>query len=85
MTILNPQEFGLNSRVKIVEISKNHFGIIRKLKSRIIMKDGKKIVEQAREIQTFFPNTKVSLIISGPICSKTIRFLEENKISIISV
>ena len=80
---LNPIDFGLNSRVKIVDISKNSIGILKMRKSRIIMKDGAQILEIADQIKSVKKDVDISLIISGPICSKTTKYLNDNKIKII--
>ncbi len=82
---LNPLDFGLNSRVVLVQISNNHFGIVKMRKSRIIMKDGIQVLDIANKITSVRPNTKISLLISGPICSKTIKFLDKESISINSI
>lgn len=72
---LNPEDFGLSSRTEIVEISENIVAIVKKRKSRIIMKDGEKIFQDVKSIQNKFPDIQVNLIISGAICSKTVEFL----------
>ena len=80
---LNPSDFGLNSRVVLVQISQNHIGIVKKRKSRIIMKDGIQISLLASQINNKLPQARFSLLITGPICSKTIKFLDNESISII--
>ena len=76
------ESFNLSKRIQLVELENNTIGIIKKRKSRIIMKDGAKILEIARKIWTIDPSLKIALIISGPICSKTRKFLGENNITI---
>ncbi len=76
-------DFGLNSRTKIVKIDDDSFGIVKKRKSRIIMKDGYQIMEIAKIIMAKKPDSKISLIISGPICSKTTKYLVDNSIKIV--
>ena len=83
MKELNPKDFGLGSRVKLVEIAPSHIGIVKKIKSRIIMKDGRKIMETAAKITETSPSAKISLIISGPICSKTRKYLADNGVEVI--
>lgn len=68
---VDSKQFGLNSRVKLKVDDEGNIYIIKKIKSRIIMKDGEKIVEVSQAIKNKNHNAKVSLIISGPICSKT--------------
>ena len=55
--------------------------IIRK--SRIIMSDGKKILEKTEKIKEALPKAKISLKTSAPVCSKTTVFLKKNGIDII--
>lgn len=81
---LNPSDYELGSRIKIVEISDGHLGILKKRKSRIIMKDGQQIIDIADSIRSSSPTTNISLIISGPICSKTLKALDINSINIIN-
>ena len=76
--------FGLSKRVQIAKLEDNHFAIVKKIKSRIILKDGYRILEQAEIIKSSNPEIRISLIITGPICSKTIKLLQENGIGIIS-
>lgn len=83
MKELNSEDFGLPKRIKLVPLSNGHLAILKKRKSRIIMKDGKQILEIAEKIRDDKSVNSVSLIITGPICSKTIKFLESNSIEII--
>jgi len=80
---IDPKIIGAPSRSVIGEDSSNHIYIIKNIKSRIIMKDGHKIVEAAKQIKNE-TNSSVSLATTAPICSKTTRFLKENDIKIIS-
>ncbi len=80
---LEASEFGLSSRTILVKIDSNHVGIIKNRKSRIIMKDGNKILESVDQIKKVSPDTKVSLITNAPVCSKTTKYLLENGIEII--
>lgn len=77
------EKFGLPKRTQLVQLDNNTIGIVKKRKSRIIMKDGKQIVDIAKQIQKVDKNFNVMLIISGPICSKTIKYLGENGIGIL--
>jgi len=76
-------EFGLSSRIKIAVDNKNNHYIIKNIKSRIIMKAGKKINEIANKIRS---KTKGSVFLAttAPVCSKTKQYLEEKKTNIIS-
>ena len=47
------------------------------------MADGKKIAEKAEKIRAKLPGITVVLKTSAPVCSKTIAFLEEEKINML--
>ena len=47
---LDPKKYGLNTRVVLIENDQKEIIIVVDRKSRIIMKDGIKIVDQARKI-----------------------------------
>ena len=80
---IGPNIYGLSNKVILTEIDKNHIAIVKKRKSRIIMNDGKIILNQINKIRKKRPDLNISLIISGLICSKTANFLKENNINII--
>ena len=79
---INPKSVGAPTRSLIGEDSNNHLYIIKNIKSRIIMKDGQKIVETVKQIKNK-TRSGVSLATTAPVCSKTIKFLNENDIKII--
>ena len=49
MQLLSPEDYGLNTKVRLIQ-SKDHIGIVIDRKSRIIMKDGIRILDQAKKI-----------------------------------
>jgi len=77
------EQFGLNKRTQLVQINTDSIGIIKQRKSRIIMKDGKQILEIANQIWKKDKGIKIALIISGPICSKTTAFMHQHNIDIL--
>ena len=79
---IDSKSVGASTRSVIGEDSSNHLYIIKNIKSRIIMKDGHKIVETVKQIKNK-TNSSVSLATTAPVCSKTTRFLNENDIKII--
>ena len=79
---INSKSVGAPTRSVIGQDNNNHLYIIKNIKSRIIMKDGHKIVEVVKQIKNK-TNSSVSLATTAPICSKTKRFLNENDIKII--
>ena len=76
-------DYGLSSRVNLVRHD-DHIGIIIDRKSRIIMKDGHRIVNQAKKINTI-QESNICLYTSAPVCSKTKEFLKKNDIAIASI
>ncbi len=83
MQKIEPHLYGLSARTNLVQID-NSIGIVIDRKSRIIMKDGHRIVKQAHAIQ-IKNNKPVILITSAPVCSKTKQYLSANNILINSL
>ena len=79
---IDSKSVGAPTRLIIGEDSNNHLYIIKNIKSRIIMRDGHKIVETVKQIKNK-TNNSVSLATTAPVCSKTTKFLNENDIKII--
>ena len=48
---LDPKKYGLNTRTVLIENERKEIIIVINRKSRIIMKDGRKILEKVRKIQ----------------------------------
>ena len=82
MKNIDPKRYNLSSRTILRQIGKNNISIIIDRKSRIIMKDGKRILKQARSIHQINPNMTITVLTSAPVCSKTRGFLLENNIFI---
>lgn len=76
------KKIGLSAESKISVQNNHHYNVIKKRKSRIIMKDGLLIVEQCVLIKKFDNKAKTILQTSAPICSKTASFLNENSVLI---
>ena len=83
MQKIEPHLYGLSARTNLVQID-NSIGILIDRKSRIIMKDGHRIVKQAHSIQ-IKENKPIVLITSAPVCSKTKQYLSANNILINSL
>jgi hypothetical protein len=83
MKQLNPKDYNLHSRIEILQLSEHKIAIVKKRKSRIIVKDGKQFLEQIAAIKQKHPDHEFALIISGPICSKTLKLMDENGIEVI--
>ena len=83
MQLLSPEDYGLNAKVRLLQ-SKDHIGIVIDRKSRIIMKDGIRILDQAKKIRQK-TNNVIRLYTSAPVCSKTKAFLNKHNILIDSI
>mgnify|MGYP001163886429 FL=1 len=83
MQVLSPKDYGLNAKVRLIQ-SEDHIGIVIDRKSRIIMKDGIKILDQAEKIRKT-TNNVIRLYTSAPVCSKTKVYLNKNNILIDSI
>ena len=79
---LNPKEYGLSSRARLVQDSSGAISIVIDRKSRVVMKDGHRIVEQVQKIRSADGKAIISVLTSAPVCSKTRAFLNERSISI---
>ncbi len=80
---IDPKDFGITGKTVIEQVGKNHYAIVISRKSRIIMADGKKLLEKFTLIHEAKPDAKLSLKTSTPVCGKTKAFLKDHKIDII--
>lgn len=80
---INPISVGAPKRSNVAMDNDNNIYIVKNIKSRIIMKDGLKLFDLAKKIKTV-KNVTVSLATTAPVCSKTEKYLKENKIKITS-
>jgi hypothetical protein len=84
MTIyIDPKALGLQARTTVEEIDSNTLAIVIKRKSRIIMADGKKILAKVAKIKTARPGINVILKTSTPICSKTLKLFESERLEVL--
>ena len=82
MKNIDPKRYSLSSQTILRQIGKNNISIIIDRKSRIIMKDGQRIMKQARAIHQINSNMIITVLTSAPVCSKTRSFLLEKNIYI---
>jgi len=82
---IDPTEFGLPKRLNLYRESPDCISIVIDRKSRIIVRDGEKIVANAKTIRKTLPGTKVMLKTSAPVCGKTTKMLTDHKIKIQSI
>ena len=76
---INPKDYELSTRIKL-RGDNSCIQIIKKRKSRIIMKDGLQLLEIANSIRKVNPEINIEIIVSGPVCSNTTKFLADNGI-----
>ena len=79
---IDSSTLGFSKRTQVAVDKDRNYYIIKNIKSRIIMKDGKKIVETANIIKNQ-TNKRVFLATTAPICSKTKTYLESKDIHIV--
>ena len=80
---LNPKNYGLPARTLLEKVDENTIALIIDRKSRIIMTDGKKLLEKVNIIKNVQPAVKVELITTAPVCSKTKTFLASAGVQVI--
>ena len=82
MKKVDPIQYNLHSRVDLRQDKEGALFIVVDRKSRIIMKDGHRILEMVNTISRKDQSKKVSIRTSAPVCSKTKKFLLESGIVI---
>jgi len=78
----NPVYYGLSGKLVLKEIAKKRIGFVKIIKSRIIQKDARRIVEFVAQIKSVAPELEVSLICTRNICSKSIALLNKEGIDV---
>ena len=82
--MIDPAKYGLPSRTHLQSMNENHLALVINRKSRIIMSDGRKIMAKIEKIKSIQKNIKVSVKTNAPVCSKTLAYLKENQVDVIS-
>ncbi len=82
MKKIDPTQYNLSSRVDLRQDRSRDLLIVIDRKSRIIMKDGIRVLEMVKQINKIDPKKNISVRTSAPICSKTKKLLLENSIMI---
>ena len=84
MKRIDPKKYNLTSRTTLYKEMKDIFIIIDR-KSRIIMKDGCRISEQAKSILSTEPGIRIRVATSAPMCSKTKEYLRQVDIEVLEL
>ena len=85
MKNIDPTQYNLSSRVDLRQDRSGGLLIVIDRKSRIIMKDGIRVLEVVKKINKIDPKKNISVRTSAPICSKTKKLLLENSIMVKSL
>ena len=85
MKPVDPKTYNLSPRTKLLENNKGFLFVIIDRKSRVVMKDGNKIVKIVEDIRKVNQNKKISLLTSAPVCSKTKKHLSKYSIPVLAL
>ena len=84
MKRIDPKKYNLTSRTTLYKKTDNIYIIIDR-KSRIIMKDGYRISEQAKSIWSMDPGIRIRVATSAPVCTKTREYLRQVNIEVLEL
>jgi len=84
MKRIDPNKYNLTSRTTLYKKMDDIFIIIDR-KSRIIMKDGYRISEQAKSIWSVDPGIRVRVATSASMCTKTKESLRQVNIEVLEL
>ena len=82
---VDPKIYDLPSRTILMKRGPDEFILAINRKSRIIMKDALTILKNAEKIKERELSAWVLVETTAPVCSKSIKFLKENGISVVTV
>ena len=82
MKKINPKRYNLSQRLNLQQNELNELFIIIDRQSRIIMKDGHRILKMVNRIQSIEKDRHVSVLTTAPVCSKTKTFLSNHSIPV---
>tara|TARA_Y100000816_G_scaffold242377_1_gene189518 strand:- start:156 stop:413 length:258 start_codon:yes stop_codon:yes gene_type:complete len=85
MKSIDPKTYNLPPRTKLLENNSGSLFVLIDRKSRVIMKDGHKIVKIAKDIKKINQNKKISLLTSAPVCSKTKKYLLKCSVPVLAL
>ncbi len=79
---MDPKNFGLPARTVLEQLDERTIAIVVDRKSRILLKDGHKLVEKAEKIRHRLPEMSIKLKTTAPVCSKTVRYLKKEGVDV---
>ena len=74
---IDPAELKLPPSMNLEQVDDHAFILTIKRKSRIIMQDGRKLLEKLQPVRARIPAARIEIRATAPICSKTQRFLTD--------
>jgi len=80
---VDPKLLGLRPQTTVEEINPSTLAIVINRKSRIIMADGRKLLDKAARIKETKPGCKIMLKTTAPVCSRTLQYLVDHGIIVI--
>ena len=83
MQPIDPKTYNLPPKTKLLQDNTGSLFVLIDRKSRIVMKDGHRVVKIAEDIKKVNQNKKISLLTSAPVCSKTKKFLLKYSIPVL--
>ena len=84
MIKIDPRKYNLSTRTALFKRA-NEIIIVLDRKSRIIMKDGRRIADQSRSIRAVEPRISIAVAASAPVCSKTRAYLNKRGIALMNL
>ena len=85
MKPVDPKTYNLSPRVKLLEDNRGSLFVLIDRKSRVVMKDGHRIVKIVEDIKKVNQNKNISLLTSAPVCSKTKKHLLKYSIPVLAL
>ena len=82
---IDPKLYELPPRTVLMKRGPDEFILVINRKSRIIMKDAVTILKRAEKIKEKALNAWVVVETNASVCSKSIMFLKDNGISVVTV
>ena len=82
---VDPKFYDLPPRTVLMKKDADKFSLVINRKSRIIMKDALIILKKVEKIKEKVQDASIVLETTAPVCSKSIKFLREHNIEVISV
>ena len=80
---VDPKIYGLPPRTVLMKRGPEEFILVINRKSRIIMKDALIILKKAEKIKEKVMDASVILKTNAPVCSKSIKFLNQSGIGVL--